>query len=152
MSSVVKWRSTTPGKTPMQLPASYKSSSTPGKTPMQLPASYKSSSTLVRSSTPGRSAVVSSFQPRSSKSSSYTPKTKDNLRRRQAKVQRRQLQADAKAHKIQMRHQQHELRHQKRMDALDYDAKHKEVVGISPIAKYGLIGGGVVVLLLMFVK
>ena len=73
--------------------------------------------------------------------SSFTPRTKSDLRTREAKVERRRLQAEAKAHKLAMRQQQQELRHMKRTQGLEYAAQHKELYGISPATKWGLLAG-----------
>ncbi|ABU43896.1 hypothetical protein AR158_C351R [Paramecium bursaria Chlorella virus AR158] len=107
----------------------------------------RSSSPRQRSPSPRSSPVRSSRssisydRARQSNPMSFTPRTKDNLRTREAKVERRRLQAEAKAHKISMRQQQQELRHMKRTQGLEYTAHHKEVHGITPTAKYGIIAG-----------
>ena len=70
---------------------------------------------------------------------SFTPRTKNDLKTREAKVERRRLQAEAKAHKLSMEQQKQELRHMKRTQGLEYSAQHKELYGISPATKWGLL-------------
>jgi hypothetical protein len=72
--------------------------------------------------------------------SQFSPRTSTELSKRQAKVERRRLQAEAKAHKISMQQQQQELRHTKRTQALEYDRQFQETYGFS---KTTAIAGGV---------
>jgi hypothetical protein len=72
--------------------------------------------------------------------SQFSPRTSAELSKREAKVDRRRLQAEAKAHKISMQQQQQELRHTKRTQALEYDRQFKETYGFS---KTTAIAGGV---------
>jgi len=54
-------------------------------------------------------------------------------------VEQRRLQAEAKSHKLAMRTQQQELRHMKRQQGLEYASQHKELYGMTPAMKYGLL-------------
>ena len=117
-----------------------------GRTP-----SYKTSGSA-RSASPVRapsyktpSARSSSFRTnsRSDNPMSFTPGTKTDLRDREAKVERRRLQAEAKSHKLAMQTQQQELRHMKRQQGLEYAAQHRETYGITPATKYGLLAAGI---------
>ena len=96
------------------------------------------SSSPVRSSTPVRS---SSPVRRSSTSqnSKFSPRTTSDLTRREAKVNRRRLQAEAKAHKFAMQQQRQETRHSKRTQDLEYAIQHKEAYGMTPTTKYGIM-------------
>jgi hypothetical protein len=62
------------------------------------------------------------------------------LRRREAKSERRRLQAEAKAHKLSMWTQKQDYRHQKRTQNLEYSRQFKETYGAS---KTTIIAGGV---------
>ena len=62
------------------------------------------------------------------------------LSKREAKVERRRLQAEAKAHKLSMQREQQELRHMKRTQGLEYDQQFKEAYGFT---KTTAIAGGV---------
>lgn len=86
-----------------------------------------------RSSTPVRSST--------SQNSRFSPRTTSDLQRREAKVNRRRLQAEAKAHKFAMQQQRQETRHAKRSQDLEYTMQHKEAYGITPTTKYGIMAG-----------
>lgn len=90
-----------------------------------------------RSSSPVRSATPRS----SSQNSKFSPRTTSDLQRREAKVNRRRLQAEAKAHKFAMQQQRQETRHSKRTQDLEYAMQHKEAYGITPTTKYGIMAG-----------
>jgi hypothetical protein len=62
-----------------------------------------------------------------------------DFKKREAKVERRRLQAEAKAHKFAMQQQRQETRHSKRTQDLEYAIQHKELYGITQTTKYGLI-------------
>lgn len=99
-----------------------------------------------RSSTPRRSpASQMTSQPRfqnsTSQNSRFSPRTTADLQRREAKVNRRRLQAEAKAHKFAMQQQRQETRHSKRSQDLEYAMQHKEVYGMTPATKYGIMAG-----------
>jgi hypothetical protein len=49
------------------------------------------------------------------------------------------LQAEAKAHKFAMQQQRQETRHAKRTQDLEYALQHKEMYGITPATKYGIM-------------
>ena len=105
----------------------------------------------VRSPSPRRSpspARRSPVTPRSSSprgetrtNSKFTPRTTEDLRRREAKVNRRRLQAEAKAHKFAMQQQRQELKHARRTQDLEYVSQHKETYGMTPTTKLGLMAG-----------
>ena len=107
--------------------------------------SYKTpSASATRSSRRGRSSSAQRQQSPEGfvgNPSAFTPRTTGELRTREAKVERRRLQAEAKAHKLAMRQQQQELRHMKRTQGLEYAAQHKELYGVSPATKWGLLAG-----------
>lgn len=63
------------------------------------------------------------------------------MERREAKVNMRRLQAEAKSHKLSMQQQKHETRHAKRIQNLEYTQQHKEVYGMAPATKYGIMAG-----------
>lgn len=84
-----------------------------------------------RSSTPVRSST--------SQNSRFSPRTTSELQAREAKVNRRRLQAEAKAHKFAMQQQRQETRHAKRSQDLEYAMQHKELYGVSPTTKYGIM-------------
>lgn len=111
--------------------SSYRSPQTPS-------ASATRSSRRVRSSSAQRQQSPEGFV---ENPSAFTPRTTGELRTREAKVERRRLQAEAKAHKLAMRQQQQELRHMKRTQGLEYAAQHKELYGVSPATKWGLLAG-----------
>ena len=115
------------------------------KTPSQRTPSYKTpsasatrSSRGVRSSSAQRQQSPEGFV---GNPSTFTPRTTDELRTREAKVERRRLQAEAKSHKLAMRQQIQDLRHMKRTQGLEYAAQHRETYGITPMTKYGIIAG-----------
>jgi hypothetical protein len=85
-----------------------------------------------RSSTPVRRSS-------SSQNSKFSPRTTSDLTRREAKVNRRRLQAEAKAHKFAMQQQRQETRHAKRTQDLEYAIQHKEAYGMTPTTKYGIM-------------
>lgn len=97
----------------------------PSPSPRRRPSSYKSLATA-RSSTPARG---------------LSPRTTSDLQRREAKVNMRRLQAEAKAHKFEMQKQRQETKHSKRTQDLEYMAQHKEVYGMTPATKYGIMAG-----------
>lgn len=72
--------------------------------------------------------------------SQFTPRTDTNLRTRGAKVERRRLQAEAKAHKFNMLSRKQEYSHQKRMQDLEHSRAFKETYGAS---KTAMVAGGV---------
>ena len=91
---------------------------------------------LIRKSMPRRNST--------SQNSRFSPKTMSELKRREAKVDRRRLQAEAKSHKLAMQQQQQETRHAKRTQDLEYAIQHKETYGMmTPAAKYGIMAAGV---------
>jgi hypothetical protein len=49
------------------------------------------------------------------------------------------LQAEAKAHKFAMQQQRQETRHAKRTQDIEYATQHKELYGVTPATKYGLM-------------
>ncbi|AGE53471.1 hypothetical protein ATCVGM07011_256R [Acanthocystis turfacea Chlorella virus GM0701.1] len=123
----------------------------------------KRSSSPARSSSPTRSSGPKTASPRniyikaspqsgraSPRSSSprgsqpqgvvFSPRTNADLRRREAKAERRRLQADAKSHKLSMWTQKQDYRHQKRTQNLEYSRQFKETYGAS---KTTIIAGGV---------
>ena len=85
-----------------------------------------------RSSTPVRRSSTS-------QNSKFSPRTTSDLTRREAKVNRRRLQAEAKAHKFAMQQQRQETRHSKRTQDLEYAIQHKEAYGMTPTTKYGIM-------------
>ena len=126
---MVKWGSAmSGGRSPSPSPRR-----SPSPSPRRSPASYKSPATVRRSSTPVRSST--------SQNSRFSPRTTTELRQREAKVNRRRLQAEAKAHKFAMQQQRQETRHAKRTQDLEYALQHKEAYGITPATKYGIMAG-----------
>lgn len=110
----------------------------PSPSPRRSPSpSPRRSSSPVRSATPRRSSTPRS----SSRNSKFSPRTTSDLQRREAKVNRRRLQAEAKAHKFAMQQQRQETRHSKRTQDLEYAMQHKEAYGITPTTKYGIMAG-----------
>ena len=103
----------------------------PSPSPRRSPASYKSPATA-RSSSPARGSSTT-------QNSRFSPRTTSDLQRREAKVNRRRLQAEAKAHKFAMQQQRQETRHSKRTQDLEYAMQHKEAYGITPTTKYGIM-------------
>jgi len=99
------------------------------------PSPRRSPSPSPRSATPRRSPARSS----TSQNSRFSPRTTSDLQRREAKVNRRRLQAEAKAHKFAMQQQRQETRHSKRSQDLEYAMQHKEAYGITPTTKYGIM-------------
>jgi hypothetical protein len=65
---------------------------------------------------------------------------RNQLSEREAKVESRRLQGEAKAHKYAMRRDKYDMQHMKRQQNLEYAGQHKEVYGIVPGTKYGIIG------------
>jgi len=115
-----------------------------GRTPSyKTPGSARSASPVRAPSYKTPSARSSSFRTnsRGGNPMSFTPGTKTDLRDREAKVERRRLQAEAKSHKLAMRQQQQELRHMKRSQGLEYASQHKELYGMTPATKWGLLAG-----------
>lgn len=100
---------------------------------------YVKASASPRSASPVRSSSPMRSSSRGSGGSAFTPRTTEDLRRRESKVERRRLQAEAKAHKISMLQQKHEYKHQKRMADLEHSRAFKETHGVS---KTTLIAGG----------
>lgn len=88
------------------------------------------------SPSPRRSPAIARSSSRNSK---FSPRTTSDLQRREAKVNRRRLQAEAKAHKFAMQQQRQETRHSKRSQDLEYAMQHKEAYGITPTTKYGIM-------------
>jgi len=124
---MVKWGSAmSGGRSPSPSPRR-----SPSPSPRRSPASYKSPATVRRSSTPVRSST--------SQNSRFSPRTTTELQQREAKVNRRRLQAEAKAHKFAMQQQRQETRHAKRTQDLEYALQHKEAYGVSPTTKYGIM-------------
>jgi len=121
---MVKWGDRSPSPSPRR---------SPSPSPRRSPASYKSPATVRRSSTPIRSST--------SQNSRFSPRTTSELQTREAKVNRRRLQAEAKAHKFAMQQQRQETRHAKRTQDLEYAMQHKEAYGITPATKYGIMAG-----------
>ncbi|AGE50118.1 hypothetical protein ATCVCanal1_247R [Acanthocystis turfacea Chlorella virus Canal-1] len=72
--------------------------------------------------------------------SQFSPRTDSNLRTREAKLERRRLQSEAKAHKFNMLSRKQEYGHQKRTQDLEYSRQFKETYGAS---KTTMIAGGV---------
>jgi len=109
----------------------------PSPSPRRSPSpSPRRSSSPVRSATPRRSPATARS---SSQNSKFSPRTTSDLQRREAKVNRRRLQAEAKAHKFAMQQQRQETRHSKRTQDLEYAMQHKEAYGITPTTKYGIM-------------
>lgn len=105
----------------------------PSPSPRRSPSpSPRRSSTPVRSSSPIRRSSTS-------QNSKFSPRTTSDLTRREAKVNRRRLQAEAKAHKFAMQQQRQETRHSKRTQDLEYAMQHKEAYGMTPTTKYGIM-------------
>jgi hypothetical protein len=105
----------------------------PSPSPRRSPSpSPRRSSTPVRSSSPVRRSSTS-------QNSKFSPRTTSDLTRREAKVNRRRLQAEAKAHKFAMQQQRQETRHAKRSQDLEYAMQHKEAYGMTPTTKYGIM-------------
>lgn len=75
-----------------------------------------------------------------------TTRSMNDIKRREAKVEQRRLQAEAKAHKISMQSQKQEYSHQKRMQDLEYSRQFKETYGASKTA-YVVGGIGIAALL-----
>lgn len=101
-------------------------------------ASYRSPrSASPRSASPRTAAAYQ----RAATPSRFTPRTTSDLKTRESKVERRRLQSEAKAYKLSMQQQQHELRHMKRQQGLEYAVQHKEAYGITPATKYGIMAG-----------
>jgi hypothetical protein len=66
-------------------------------------------------------------------------------------VEHRRLQAEAKSHKLGMRTQQQELRHQKRSQGLEYASQFRETYGATPITMaVGGIGAAALIGFLVF--
>lgn len=105
----------------------------PSPSPRRSPASYRSPATA-RSSSPARSSTTS-------RNSRFSPRTTSELEKREAKVNRRRLQAEAKSHKFAMQQQRQETRHAKRTQDLEYAMQHKEAYGMTPATKYGIMAG-----------
>jgi len=122
---MVKWDSArrSPSPSPRRSPSPSPRSSSPS--PRRSPASYKSPATARRSASPQNSI--------------FTPRTTSEFKKREAKVERRRLQAEAKAHKFAMQQQRQETRHSKRTQDLEYAIQHKEAYGLTPTTKYGII-------------
>ena len=99
----------------------------------------RSPSPSPRSSSPSPRRSPASYRSSTSHNSSFSPRTTSDLQRREAKVNRRRLQAEAKAHKFAMKQQRQETRHAKRTQDLEYAMQHKELYGVSPAAKYGIM-------------
>ena len=99
---------------------------------------YVKASASPRSASPARSSSPVRSSSRGS-GSAFTPRTTENLRRRESKVERRRLQAEAKAHKLTMLQQKQEYTHQKRMQDLEHSRAFKETHGVS---KTTMIAGG----------
>ena len=139
-SGMVKWRGDSAKKS-----SSARKSSSP-----QRDIYIKQSASPQRSSSPQRDIYIKqSASPQRSSSrrqTEYTnggrflPRTSQDIGRREAKVERRRLQAEAKAHKLAMQTQQQELRHKKRMEKLEYSRGFKETHGASQSV---YIAGGV---------
>ena len=70
----------------------------------------------------------------------FSPRTDTDLRKREAKTERRRLQAEAKAHKLSMMSQKQDYRHQKRTQDLEHSRQFKETYGAS---KPAVIAGGI---------
>ena len=121
---MVKWGSAARSSSPRRSP-----SPSPRRSPSPSPR---------RSSTPTRSSS-SVRRSSSSQNSKFSPRTTSDLTRREAKVNRRRLQAEAKAHKFAMQQQRQETRHAKRSQDLEYAMQHKEAYGMTPTTKYGLM-------------
>jgi hypothetical protein len=103
------------------------------------PSPRRSPSPSPRSATPRRSPATARSS--TSQNSRFSPRTTSDLQRREAKVNRRRLQAEAKAHKFAMQQQRQETRHSKRTQDLEYAMQHKEAYGITPTTKYGIMAG-----------
>ena len=118
--------------------SSKKRSSSPS-TPLRGTSGRRSSSARSaspgRSSSPGRSVQATG-------GGAFTPRTTKDLQRRESKVERRRLQSNAKAYKMQMQQQKQELSHQKRLQGLEYSSQHREIYGMLPATKYALVAGG----------
>ena len=112
----------------------------PSPSPRRSPSpSPRRSSSPVRSATPRRSPATARSS--TSQNSRFSPRTTSDLQRREAKVNRRRLQAEAKAHKFAMQQQRQETRHAKRSQDLEYAMQHREAYGITPATKYGIMAG-----------
>lgn len=110
----------------------------PSPSPRRSPSPSPRSATPVRSSSPVRSATPRR-SPATARSSRFSPRTTSDLQRREAKVNRRRLQAEAKAHKFAMQQQRQETRHAKRSQDLEYAMQHREAYGVTPATKYGIM-------------
>lgn len=126
---MVKWGSARSG-------ARRSPSPSPRRSPSPSPVR---SSSPVRSATPRRSPATARSS--TSQNSRFSPRTTSDLQRREAKVARRRLQAEAKAHKFAMQQQRQETRHAKRSQDLEYAMQHKETYGMTPTTKYGIMAG-----------
>ena len=108
------------------------------RSPSRSPKSASPRDIYVKPSVSPRSASPVRSSSRGS-GSAFTPRTAENLRRRESKVERRRLQAEAKAHKLTMLQQKQEYKHQKRMQNLEHSRALKEAHGVS---KTVMIAGG----------
>ena len=133
---MVKWGGSgarSPSPSPRRSPSPSPRRS-PSPSPRKSPAASYRSPATARSASPARGSTTS-------QNSRYTPRTTSDPQRREAKLNRRRLQAEAKSHKFAMQQQRQETRHAKRTQDLEYALQHKETYGITPITKYGIMAG-----------
>ncbi|AGE56579.1 hypothetical protein ATCVNEJV2_287R [Acanthocystis turfacea Chlorella virus NE-JV-2] len=136
-SGMVQWKGLAKSSKRSSSPAR---SSSPSRS--STPKTASARDIYIKASPQGGRASPRSASPRGSQSRGgvFTPRTNADLRRREAKSERRRLQAEAKAHKLSMWTQKQDYRHQKRTQNLEYSRQFKETYGAS---KTTIIAGGV---------